>query len=377
MQNRPLRVFLCHSSLDKKFVRELWHDLRSAGFAPWLDEEELLPGQEWEPEIERAVRESDCFLACLSSHSVDKAGYLHKEIRVALDVADLQPEGAIFIIPLKLDDFDLPTRLSKWQWVDWHRADALQHVIRSLDARAADIGAASSTNTSELQTIPPYRASDSDNSVAPNQLDDSLDGAGVARTATREELIQSQPDGWEYLLLAAVVTEGIEKRRDARRAYDLGIINPTGHPLTEKEAKEALNTEMTALGRIFGNTEPLINDHLATALGSPGEPGDARLIVDAAGGLVSMYAAALAWAERVRSHNVPPGLEEAASLVALLAEQPLRDVDDWVEKLSKLRDDLPELLKRLETSDETIEINLSLVLTANEKLAKRAHRALR
>lgn len=39
--NRPLRVFLCHSSADKPAVRELYQKLRAEPWIePWLDEEE-------------------------------------------------------------------------------------------------------------------------------------------------------------------------------------------------------------------------------------------------------------------------------------------------------------------------------------------------
>lgn len=40
--NRPLRVFLCHSSADKPAVRELYQKLRAEPWIePWPDEEEL------------------------------------------------------------------------------------------------------------------------------------------------------------------------------------------------------------------------------------------------------------------------------------------------------------------------------------------------
>jgi hypothetical protein len=40
--NRPLRVFLCHSSNDKPAVRELHQKLRAElWIQPWLDEEIL------------------------------------------------------------------------------------------------------------------------------------------------------------------------------------------------------------------------------------------------------------------------------------------------------------------------------------------------
>ena len=53
---RALRVFLCHASSDKPAVRELYQRLRTDGIDAWLDEEDLLPGQDWQYEIPKAVR---------------------------------------------------------------------------------------------------------------------------------------------------------------------------------------------------------------------------------------------------------------------------------------------------------------------------------
>jgi len=53
---RKLRIFLCHASQDKLIVRELYQRLLAEGWIdPWLDEEKLLPGQDWDMEIEKAV----------------------------------------------------------------------------------------------------------------------------------------------------------------------------------------------------------------------------------------------------------------------------------------------------------------------------------
>src|SRR5258708_40195274 len=113
--NRPLRVFLCHSSGDKHIVRDLYCRLKTDGFAPWLDEKELLPGQNWREEIPKAVRSSDVVIVCLSK-DFHSAGYRQKEVRLALEVADEQPEGAIFLIPVKLEESEVPTGLGHWQW---------------------------------------------------------------------------------------------------------------------------------------------------------------------------------------------------------------------------------------------------------------------
>jgi hypothetical protein len=118
----PQRVFLCHSSGDKAQVRDLYRRLRNDGFHPWLDEEDLLPGQDWSHEISKAVRASIIVLVCLSKTSITKAGYVQREIRYALDVADEQPDGTIFLIPVRLEECDVPERLRRWHWSIWLKA---------------------------------------------------------------------------------------------------------------------------------------------------------------------------------------------------------------------------------------------------------------
>lgn len=143
---RPLRVFLCHSSADKPTVRQLYHQLRIDGIDPWLDEEKLLPGQEWRLEISNAVRDSDIVIVCLSCNSVSKAGYVNKEIKMALDVAEEQPEGAIFLIPLRLEESDVPERLRRWHWVDYFEPKGFERLILALKTRATELGLIQAAN---------------------------------------------------------------------------------------------------------------------------------------------------------------------------------------------------------------------------------------
>ena len=49
------RIFLCHASEDKPQVRDVYQRLKALGFEPWLDEVDILPGQDWDYEIETAL----------------------------------------------------------------------------------------------------------------------------------------------------------------------------------------------------------------------------------------------------------------------------------------------------------------------------------
>ena len=142
---RKLRVFLCHASQDKPVVRELYKRLNAEDWLdPWLDEERLLPGQDWNLEIEKAVEASDAVIVCVSSTSVAKEGYVQKELRKVLDLALEKLEGAIFVLPVKLDDCDLPRQLRDRQALNYFpegdRAAAYERLKASLKIRKDSLG---------------------------------------------------------------------------------------------------------------------------------------------------------------------------------------------------------------------------------------------
>ena len=138
---RPLKVFLCHAHSDRNAVKALYTRLTKDGVDAWLDKEKLLPGQDWELEIRKAVREADVVVVCLS-RQFNQVGFRQKEVRLALDTALEQPEGEIFIIPARLEECDTLENLRKWHWVDLFEADGYQSLIRALRVHADKIGAA-------------------------------------------------------------------------------------------------------------------------------------------------------------------------------------------------------------------------------------------
>ena len=137
---RLLKVFLCHASTDKPKVETLYRRLVEAGFEPWLDVEKLLPGQDWDLEIRAAVRAADAVIVCLTCSSVNQEGYVQKEIRVALDVADEKPEGTIYLIPARFEDCPVPERLSRWHWVNIYEKNGYRKLLSSLELRAQSLG---------------------------------------------------------------------------------------------------------------------------------------------------------------------------------------------------------------------------------------------
>ena len=145
LTERKLRVFLCHASQDKPVARDLYQRLSAEPWIdPWLDEERLLPGQDWNLEIEKAVESSDAVIVCVSKTSVSKEGYVQKELRKVLDIALEKLEGAIFVLPVKLEDCELPRQLRDRQalnyFPDSNRAAAYEKLKASLRIRKDSLG---------------------------------------------------------------------------------------------------------------------------------------------------------------------------------------------------------------------------------------------
>jgi hypothetical protein len=142
--NRKLKVFLCHAKEDKPIVRELYRQLIAEKWLDvWLDELNLLPGQNWDVEIKRAAKQSDVVIVCLSNKSIQKEGYIQKEMRYVLDVAEEKPEDTIFVIPVRLDDCSVPERIQSWHWIDFfpknNQGWAYHQLTKSLKLRAAKL----------------------------------------------------------------------------------------------------------------------------------------------------------------------------------------------------------------------------------------------
>jgi hypothetical protein len=138
----PTKIFLAHASEDKPQVREIHARLKSRGLHPWLDEVDLIPGQNWQVEIQKAIRASDIFAACLSQRSVNKSGYVQKEFRAALNTYAEKPPDAVYLIPLKLTECDIPdlqlpqfgVSLRDIQWLDYWRPDGFERLMIAIDA---------------------------------------------------------------------------------------------------------------------------------------------------------------------------------------------------------------------------------------------------
>lgn len=128
-----VKVFLSYAREDLPTVRNIYSRLKIAGYDPWLDTEDILPGQDWMGEIRKEIDDADVVLFFLSKNSINKKGYVQKELKIVLDRVQELPEGQAFLVPVRIDPVEPPTPLHQFQWLDWWADNADEKLIITLD----------------------------------------------------------------------------------------------------------------------------------------------------------------------------------------------------------------------------------------------------
>jgi hypothetical protein len=119
----PFHVFLSHSSADKPAVEELARRLAKEGIQAWLDKWNLIPGDPWQPALEKALADSETCAVFVGPSGFGP--WQNEEMRAAID-RRVRDSGRRFrVIPVLLPGAEraerssLPTFLVATTWVEF------------------------------------------------------------------------------------------------------------------------------------------------------------------------------------------------------------------------------------------------------------------
>jgi hypothetical protein len=125
------RVFLSYSRADQGSVMQVYDLLEKAGGKPWIDRRNIPGGAQWRMLIERQMRRSKNVLVFLTDHSVKTGGYFWMEMEVAVSLAEHR-RGESFLIPLKLEDCQLPEVLIPYNAISLHGPGGRERLLEAL-----------------------------------------------------------------------------------------------------------------------------------------------------------------------------------------------------------------------------------------------------
>jgi|GEM_PF-3553590 len=148
-------VFISHAKEDIEFAEELYVYLTEVGYSPWLDKKKIRAGANWDYEIKKALKKSDYIIILLSSSSVKKRGYIQKEFKYALEYWENKLADDIYIIPIVLDECEIPEQLLKFHWIQAN-VDYKESILDSLNyqkAKYLESASPSSIALSDYQLI--------------------------------------------------------------------------------------------------------------------------------------------------------------------------------------------------------------------------------
>jgi TIR domain len=285
----------------------------------------------------------------ISQHYVDKKWPGH-ERQAAQDRA-LQ-QGSPYILPIRLDDAELPGLHSTVGYMD-ARYMGMEGLVEAVLKKVGSGSAA---------PAPP-----------------AFDGKVPRSSEAIATLLSERPPGWEYLLFGAGLRRGIDALEDKYLDHTLEYAKQNGKHLDDEGAVALIKESMTPLLGIIESFNRIMSPGAQeAAFGKPGEPGEPDRILHLANRFASVYEELLDFAANLRATGIGnEDLRRAAHIQARFVNQPLTAMREFVDNFVAEVDTLTERLKRAKEGEEApIRLEMVITLKLADELVEQHRQAL-
>jgi len=173
-------------------------------------------------------------------------------------------------------------------------------------------------------------------------------------------LLIERPDFWEYLLFGETLRLEIEKHRDVRWDWEYGLVFGDQMEMDLSELVQWIGVKIEEGKRLWRVAEALLMNAFPKAVRPPGISGNPEHLYYVAMRLGEIYREVLKWKLDFHRLSIDSNYLRLTSLVSCLLDNTVREVEEYSGTMSpKLRG----AITRSRTTDERIELNLTLTLT--------------
>lgn len=135
-------IFISYTKADLERVSPYYTALKSSSYQVWIDIHDIKGGQNWDFEITKATDRAIIIVAFVSKNSIDRRGYIQKEMHLAIDKYKEKLVGDIFLIPVMPDGIGIPAQLKPLQVLYEKDANCIESIKSSISVQLTRLGEA-------------------------------------------------------------------------------------------------------------------------------------------------------------------------------------------------------------------------------------------
>lgn len=111
-------VFLASAIEDEKRVQSVADELLQQGVMTWFIRKDLLAGSHRSRAVAEAIADANRVIVFLSKASEASGAWLQRQLQWALEEQKRKPDQERYIVPVRLDECQVPAELQEIQWLD-------------------------------------------------------------------------------------------------------------------------------------------------------------------------------------------------------------------------------------------------------------------
>jgi hypothetical protein len=333
-------VALSFAGEDRAYVEDVARELSARDIKHFYDEDHLAEmwGENLYEFLDEVYRKRARYAVLFVSRHYAEKAWPRRERQSAQ--ARAVEEKMAYVLPVRLDDTELPGLLPSISYLDARRI-GITGIVEAL-----------------LQKLAGHRPCLAESPV-------EWDGKVPRSHEQMERLLADRPPGWEYLLFGFYLLNGRASLEDKYRDHEVGHAVRGPH-LTAGDTAPFLSESFGQARSITSQLEPLLSSAAQkAAFGKPGEAGEPARIEHMARRLMGLYEECLDWATRLRGTTTSEEeFSHALQLASRFMDAPIEEFRSLVDRAVANLDRIPGAV----ANDEPFALSLEVTLTIPDGL---------